>query len=196
MNKPEYFVENQSGFNRHKTLKPSMSLLIIIGHVKDGIELAREYDLPRELVHFIETHHGTTLVEYFYHAAMKESKEDGEPINEMQFRYPGPKPQTKEAAVLMIADAVESASRVLPDPNPARIEALVRDLSRKRLLDHQFDDCGLTFRELAKIEDAIIVRLNSIYHTRIKYPEDAEQEAPDPNDPEVVEAEKEGDLAG
>lgn len=196
MNKPEYFVENQSGFNRHKTLKPSMSLLIIIGHVKDGIELAREYDLPRELIHFIETHHGTTLVEYFYHAAMKDSKEDGEPINEMQFRYPGPRPQTKEAAVLMIADAVESASRVLPDPNPARIEALVRDLSRKRLLDHQFDDCGLTFRELAKIEDAIIVRLNSIYHTRIKYPEDAENEAPDPNDPEVIEAEKEGDLAG
>ncbi len=193
MNKPEYFVENQSGYNRHKDLKPSMSLLVIIGHVKDGIELAREYDLPRELVHFIEAHHGTTLVEYFYHAALKEAKESGEPINEMQFRYPGPKPQTKEAAVLMIADAVESATRVLPDPNPARIEALVRDLSRKRLLDHQYDECGLTFSELAKIEDAIIVRLNSIYHTRIKYPE---PEEPDPNDPEVVEAEREGDLAG
>jgi len=196
MNKPEYFVENQSGFNRHKDLKPSMSLLIIIGHVKDGIELAKEYDLPRDLIHFIEAHHGTTLVEYFYHAAMKEAKEDGNPINEMQFRYPGPKPQTKEAAVLMIADAVESASRVLPDPNPARIEALVRDLSRKRLLDHQFDECELTFGELAKIEDAIIARLNSIYHTRIKYPEDGQEEFPDPNDPEVIEAEHEGDLAG
>ena len=193
MNKPEYFVENQTGYNRHKDLKPSMSLLIIIGHVKDGIELAREYDLPRELIHFIEAHHGTTLVEYFYHAAMKEAEENGEPINEMQFRYPGPKPQTKEAAVLMISDAIESASRVLPDPNPARIEALVRDLSRKRLLDHQLDDCGLTFRELAKVEDAIIVRLNSIYHTRIKYPEESK---PDPEDPEVVAAEKEGDLAG
>jgi len=196
MNKPEYFVENQSGYNRHRDLKPSMSLLVIIGHVKDGIELAREYDLPRDLIHFIESHHGTTLVEYFYHAAMKEAEDSGEPINEMQFRYPGPKPQTKEAAVLMIADAVESASRVLPDPNPARIEALVRDLSRKRLLDHQYDECGLTFCELAKIEDAIIARLNSIYHTRIKYPEGEKAEIPDPNDPEVIEAEREGDLAG
>jgi len=196
MNKPEYFVENQSGYNRHRDLKPSMSLLIIIGHVKDGIELAREYDLPKEIIHFIEAHHGTTLVEYFYHAAMKEAGGSGEPINESQFRYPGPKPQSKEAAVLMIADAVESASRVLPDPNPARIEALVRDLSRKRLLDHQYDECGLTFSELAKIEDAIIARLNSIYHTRIKYPEDDKQDEPDSNDPEVVQAERVEDIAG
>ncbi len=193
MNKPEYFVENQSGYNRHKDLKPSMSLLIIIGHVKDGIELAKEYDIPRDIIHFIEAHHGTTLVEYFYHAAMKEAEVSGDPIRDVHFRYPGPKPRTKEAAVLMIADAVESASRVLPDPNPARIEALVRDLSRKRLLDHQFDECGLTFRELAKIEDAIIARLNSIYHTRIKYPD---EEIPDPNDPEVIIAEEEGELAG
>ena len=193
MNKPEYFVENQSGYNRHNDLKPSMSLLIIIGHVKDGIELAREYGLPRELIHFIEAHHGTTLVEYFYQTALKEAQDSNKSINEMQFRYPGPKPQTKEAAILMISDAVESASRVLPDPNPARIEALVRDLSRKRLLDHQYDECGLTFCELAKIENSIIARLNSIYHTRIKYPE---AEKPDPSDHEVIEAEREGDLAG
>ena len=193
MNKPEYFVENQSGYNRHKDLKPSMSLLIIIGHVKDGIELAKEYDLPREIIHFIEAHHGTTLVEYFYHAAMKEAEKSGDPIREVHFRYPGPRPQTKEAAVLMIADAVESASRVLPDPNPARIESLVRDLSRKRLLDHQLDECELTFRELAKIEDAIIARLNSIYHTRIKYPDDVTLDA---DDSEIIEAEIEGDLAG
>jgi hypothetical protein len=193
MNKPEYFVENQTGYNRHSELKPSMSLLIIIGHVKDGLELGKEYDLPREILHFIEAHHGTTLVEYFYHAAMKDADETGEAINEMQFRYPGPKPKTKEAAVLMIADAVESASRVLPDPNPGRIEALVRDLSRKRLLDHQYDECGLTFSELAIIEDSIINRLNSIYHTRIKYPD---EDTPNSDDQEVIEAEKEGDLAG
>ena len=190
MNKPEYFVENQSGYNRHRELKPSMSLLIIIGHVKDGIELAREYDLPREIIHFIEAHHGTSLVEYFYHAAMKDAEESGEPINEMQFRYPGPKPRTKEAAILMIADSVESASRVLPDPNPARIEALVRDLSRKRLLDHQYDECGLTFSELAKIEDAIIARLNSIYHTRIKYP-DAEVD-----EDQIEHSEEDSELLG
>jgi len=193
MNKPEYFVENQTGYNRHKDLKPSMSLLVIIGHVKDGIELAKEYDLPKELIHFIESHHGTTLVEYFYHAAMREAEQNGDPINKMQFRYPGPKPQTKEAAILMISDAVESASRVLPDPNPGRIEALVRDLSRKRLLDHQYDECGLTFSELAKVEDAIILRLNSIYHTRIKYPEDAK---PNIEDQEVIEAEEIVDLEG
>ena len=175
MNKPEYFVENQSGYNRHRDLKPSMSLLVIIGHVKDGIELAKEYDLPREIIHFIEAHHGTSLVEYFYHAAMKDAESSGEPINEIQFRYPGPKPKTKETAILMIADSIESASRVLPDPNPARIETLVRDISRKRLLDHQYDECGLTFVELAKIEDAIIAKLNSIYHTRIKYPEDEDE---------------------
>ncbi len=193
MNKPEYFIENQSGFNRHTTLKPSMSLLIIIGHVKDGIELAREYDLPREIIHFIEAHHGSTLVEYFYHAAKKTAEEtNGDPINDMNFRYPGPKPKTKEVAILMIADAVESASRVMPDPNPGRIEALVRDLSRKRLLDHQFDDCDLTFGELAKIEDAIIARLNSIYHTRVKYPED---ENPVEFQTEMNEIEEEGDLA-
>jgi putative nucleotidyltransferase with HDIG domain len=193
MNKPEYFVENQTGYNRHNDLKPSMSLLIIIGHVKDGIELGKEYHLPREIIHFIEAHHGTTLVEYFYHAAQKSAEKTGDPINKSQFRYPGPKPKTKEAAILMIADAVESASRALSDPNPARIEVLVRDLSRKRLLDHQFDDCGLTFSDLSKIEDAMIARLNSIYHTRIKYPE---KEKLDSTDIEVVKAEENGDIAG
>lgn len=193
MNKPEYFVENQSGYNRHRDLKPSMSVLIIIGHVKDGIELAREYDLPREITHFIEAHHGTTLVEYFYHAAKKEARDTGDLINEMQFRYPGPRPNTKEAAVIMVADAIESASRALPDPNPARIEALVRDLSRKRLLDHQFDECGLTFSDLAKIEESIISSLNSIYHSRIKYPE---KEKPEEVVKETVVAEEKGELAG
>ncbi|MDP7008810.1 MAG: HDIG domain-containing protein [Phycisphaerales bacterium] len=194
MNKPEYFIENQSGFNKHTTLKPSMSLLIIIGHVKDGVELAKEYDLPREIIHFIEAHHGTTLVEYFYHAAKKAAGESSsEPISDVNFRYPGPKPRTKEVAILMIADAVESASRVMPDPNPGRIEALVRDLSRKRLLDHQYDDCNLTFAELAKIEDAIIARLNSIYHTRVKYPEDVKTNV---RVEELHHIEEEGDLAG
>jgi len=194
MNKPEYFIENQTGYNRHVDLKPSMSLLIIIGHVKDGIELAKEYDLPREIIHFIEAHHGTTLVEYFYQSAKKAAEVSGAgPINDVNFRYPGPKPKTKEVAILMIADAVESASRVMTDTNPGRIETLVRDLSRKRLLDHQFDDCDLTFGELAKIEDAIIARLNSIYHTRVKYPED---EKPEELEAEIHKIEEEGDLAG
>lgn len=170
MNKPEYFVENQMGVNRHDRLSPAMSLLVIVGHVKDGLELAAEYGLPRQVRQFIETHHGTTLVEYFFHAAQRRAGADAEDVNEADFRYPGPKPQTKEAAVLMIADAVESASRTLSEPTPARIEQLVRDLSHRRLVDGQFDESTLTFRELRTVEDSIIKSLNAIYHGRISYP--------------------------
>lgn len=180
MNKPQYFIENQSdGPNKHASLRPAMSLLVIIGHVKDGIELAREYGLPRAIQHFIESHHGTTLVEYFYHAAKEQADAEDRSIDEVEFRYPGPRPRTKEAAILMLSDAVESASRVLAEPNPARIESLVREMSRKRLLDGQFDECDLTFRELGLIEDAIIARLNAIHHGRIAYPkgEKGEKEA-------------------
>lgn len=172
MNKPGYFVENQAeGFNKHEKLSPAMSLLVIIGHVKDGVELAREYNLPRQILHFIESHHGTTLVEYFYHAAKTQAEQDDKSsVEEVEFRYPGPKPRSKEAAILMLSDAVESATRAMPEPNPGRIESLVRELSRRRLLDGQLDECTLTFRELVTIEDAIISRLCSIYHGRISYP--------------------------
>ncbi|MFO0783718.1 MAG: HDIG domain-containing protein [Phycisphaerales bacterium] len=168
MNKPEYFVENQTGVNRHDRLSPAMSLLVIVGHVKDGLELAAEYGLPRQVRQFIQTHHGTTLVEYFYQAAQRRAGADE--VNEADFRYPGPKPQTKEAAVLMLSDAVESASRTLSEPTPARIEQLVRDLSHRRLVDGQFDESTLTFRELRAVEDSIIKSLNAIYHGRISYP--------------------------
>lgn len=168
MNKPEYFVENQSGINRHERLSPAMSLLVIVGHVKDGMELAAEYSLPRSVRHFIESHHGTTLMEYFFHVARNRAGDDE--INEADFRYPGPKPLTREAAVLMLSDCVESASRTLSEPTPARIEQLVRDLSHKRLVDGQFDDSPLTLRELRVLEDSIIKSLNAIYHGRISYP--------------------------
>jgi cyclic-di-AMP phosphodiesterase PgpH len=180
MNKPEYFIENQAGgVNKHDKLSPAMSLLVIVGHVKDGIELAREYGLPRSLQHFIESHHGTTLVEYFYHAARSQAearsaeRADRTTVEEVEFRYPGPKPQTKEAAILMLSDAVESATRAMADPNPARIENIVREMAHKRLMDNQFDQCDLTFRELALIEDAIISRLCAIHHGRISYPKGA-----------------------
>lgn len=168
INKPEYFVENQSGVNRHERLSPAMSLLVIVGHVKDGMELAAEYGLPRRIRHFIESHHGTTLMEYFFHAAQRRAGEDE--INEADFRYPGPKPQTREAAVLMLCDCVESASRTLSEPTPARIESLVRELSHRRLVDGQFDDSSLTLRELRAVEDSVIKSLNAIYHGRISYP--------------------------
>ncbi|TVQ52497.1 MAG: HDIG domain-containing protein [Phycisphaerales bacterium] len=180
MNKPDYFVENQSsGVNKHDKLSPAMSLLVIVGHVKDGVELAREYGLPRSLIHFIEAHHGTTLVEYFYHAAKTQASKKSA-VTEVEFRYPGPKPRTKEAAIMMLSDAVESATRAMAEPNPARIESLVRELSHKRLMDGQFDHSDLTFRELTLIEDAIISRLCAIHHSRISYPSSKSSSEPEP----------------
>ncbi len=296
MNKPDYFVENQTpGFNRHDKLSPAMSLLIIVGHVKDGMELAKEFGLPRALHHFIESHHGTTLVEYFYHRAKKKAEAEksgtaggggggasgaaganvgsmtgggggaasliagqvqsqkekeasptvaspptglsdvagaagGAPTraatgagivggwgtmstaaaaaavapissvgggtssggvvvvpgaggsgnagagsgagpSEIEYRYPGPKPRTKEAAIIMVCDAVESASRAMADPTPARIEALVRAVASRRLADGQFDECDLTLRELNIIVETTAKTLASIYHGRIAYPD-------------------------
>jgi len=176
MLKPQYFVENQSdAVNRHDNLNPAMSTLIIIGHVKDGADLARQHGLPQPLIDFIEQHHGTTLVEYFYHEAASRMRTEGgeEPgeVAEAAFRYPGPKPQSKEAGVVMLADAVESASRALSEPTPSRIESLVRDIALKRLLDGQFDESGLNLRELRAIEDSLTKSLIAFYHGRVKYPE-------------------------
>ena len=184
MNKPEYFIENLTdGASKHAKLSPAMSLLVIVGHVKDGIELAREYGLPRAIQHAIESHHGTTLVEYFYHAAKSLAEsEDRSSVEEIEFRYPGPKPRTKEAAILMLSDAVESATRSMAEPNPSRIGNLVRQLSRKRLADGQYDQSDLTFRELSLIEESMIKSLCAIYHGRISYPSQTQkpQEAQPP----------------
>jgi len=174
MLKPGYFVENQGhDVNRHESLVPAMSTLIIIAHIKDGADLARQHRLPQPIIDFIEQHHGTTLVEYFYRRASErqEMNPDGGEIDEADFRYPGPKPQTKEAAVLMLADAVESASRALVEPTPSRIESLVHDIAMKRLLDGQFDACGLTLKELATINDSLVKSLIAVYHGRVKYPD-------------------------
>jgi putative nucleotidyltransferase with HDIG domain len=175
MLKPHYFVENQApgAVNRHANLAPAMSTLIIIGHVKDGAELGRQHGLPSRIIDLIEQHHGTTLVEYFYHEANR--RRDGDPdapmLLESTFRYPGPKPQSKEAAILMMADASESASRALSDPTPSRLEGLVSELIDKRLRDGQFDQCDLTLREIATVRESIIKSLIGIYHGRVKYPE-------------------------
>jgi cyclic-di-AMP phosphodiesterase PgpH len=174
MLKPHYFVENQAGAaNRHANLAPAMSTLIIIGHVKDGVDLGRQHHLPEPIIDLIEQHHGTTLVEYFFNEATKRSgvHGDGATVLEGAFRYPGPKPQSKEAGILMVSDAVESASRTLSEPTPARIEGLVRELINKRLHDGQFDECGLTLREISEIRESLIKSLIGIYHGRVKYPE-------------------------
>jgi putative nucleotidyltransferase with HDIG domain len=174
INKADYFIENQvDGKNRHISLSPSVSFLIILGHVKDGIELAKEYNLPASILPFIQQHHGTTLVEYFYHRACTEKdqrEEDGPAIQKTQYQYPGPKPKSREIAILMIADAVESAVRAMPEPNATRIENLVHEIAMKRLHDGQFDECDLTFRDLELIERALGKTLLGIYHGRIAYP--------------------------
>ena len=174
MFKPGYFIENQGReANRHESLLPAMSTLVIIAHVKDGADLARQNRLPQRIIDFIEQHHGTTLVEYFYRQAAKQSETDPdkESVEEASYRYPGPRPQTREAGVLMLADAVESASRTLVDPTPARIESLVEDIAMKKLLDGQFDDCGITLLELGCIRDSLVKSLTAVYHARVKYPD-------------------------
>jgi putative nucleotidyltransferase with HDIG domain len=175
MLKPGYFVENQTkGDNRHDALAPAMSTLVIIAHVKDGADLARQNRLPEAIIDFIQQHHGTTLVEYFYRQASERSRRedpDAGAVDESSFRYPGPKPQTKEAGVLMLADAVESASRVLKEPTPSRIENLVEEITMKRLLDGQFDESGLTLEEVRKVGESLVKSLTAVYHGRVKYPD-------------------------
>ena len=181
INKADYFCENQSGrANRHLNLSPSVSLLIIIGHVKDGVELAKEYNLPTSIIHFIQQHHGTTLVEFFYHQActQQELKQPDHPaVSEVQYRYPGPKPRSKESAIVMISDAVESATRAMQEPTPQRIESLVEDIIMKRLLDGQFDECELTMREIQQVQRSCVKSLLAIYHGRIPYPSTANMQA-------------------
>jgi putative nucleotidyltransferase with HDIG domain len=178
INKPDYFVENQQlgQQNRHINLTPSVSFLIIKGHVMDGVEMAREYTLPTSLTPFIQQHHGTTLVEFFYNAARNEQKQKGQEaddISDTDFRYPGPKPRTREVAILMLADASESATRCMKEPTAGRIESLVHELSMKRLLDGQFDECDLTLRDLDRVEKSLTKTLLSIYHGRLAYPSTA-----------------------
>ena len=175
MLKPGYFIENmlEGSSSKHEHLNPAMSTLIIIGHVKDGVDLAVQHSLPRPIVDFIEQHHGTTLVQYFYHAASKAAEDhpDRIEVEESSFRYPGPKPQSRESGVMMLADAVESASRTLSEPTPKRIESLVRAITMDKLLDGQFEESTLTLSEINLIQDSLTKSLISIFHTRIKYPE-------------------------
>ncbi len=182
LHKPEYFVENQEAqINRHDKLEPTMSLLIIIGHVKDGMEMAREYNLPRVLHPFVEEHHGTTVVRYFHHIASEKQpqiasgKHDRE-VPDVRFRYPGPKPKSRESAVLMICDGSEGAVRALSEPTPGRIEQVVHQIVTHRLNDGQFDDCDITLRELHRVEDSLVKSLSSHYHGRVAYPKREKQE--------------------
>lgn len=170
INKPNYFVENLIGYkDAHKDLKPSMSKLIIINHVKEGVDLAKKYNINLRIIDFITQHHGKTLVYYFYHRA-KELEPEGE--HEEEYRYSGPKPQSKEAALVALADTIEAQSRTLEEPTPSRIEEMVREVVRKRFYEGELDESNLTLKDLDKITQSFIRVLNAIFHTRVNYPKE------------------------
>jgi hypothetical protein len=178
MKKPLYFVENQGyGVNKHEKLAPSMSSLILISHVKDGVELARKHKLSREIIDIIQQHHGTSLIAYFYHKAQNCRNTAQPEINIEDYRYPGPKPQTREAGLVMLADAVEAASRSLVEPNPARIQGLVQKIMNNIFSDGQLDECELTLKDLHSIARSFNKILSGIFHRRIAYPERAPRDA-------------------
>jgi putative nucleotidyltransferase with HDIG domain len=166
---PEYFVENQSNsMSKHEKLAPHMSSIIISSHVKEGVELAKQHKLPQPIIDIIEQHHGTSLMTFFYQKA-KGQRDESEPSEE-EYKYPGPKPQTRVAALVMMADAVEAASKVLNDPTPARIAALVDKIINHIFLEGQLDECELTLKDISEIKKHFSYILTGILHKRIDYP--------------------------
>ena len=172
---PLYFGENQKGENRHDALAPAMSAVIIKRHVTEGVEMAKQYKLPKLVADAIPQHHGTRLVGYFHHKAVKEQegKENPQPIDESTYRYPGPKPQFREAALVMIADGVEAISRTLPEPTSANLHELVHKWINVIFAEGQLDECDLTLRDLNLIAESFMRTLEGIYHARPEYPSGA-----------------------
>jgi len=198
--KPLYFVENQErGENRHDKLSPSMSALIIRAHVKDGIELARKHGLPKALEDMIPQHHGTSLIEYFYEKARTDAQEAGQDpdtVDPSHYSYPGPKPQTREAGLLMLADGIEAATRTLSEPTHDRIQGAVQKIVNKVFASGQLDECELTLKDLHGIAKAFTRILTGIYHQRIAYAEPAEKVREDegvPGDVGPIESAHTGD---
>ncbi|MFH1504750.1 MAG: HDIG domain-containing metalloprotein [Candidatus Omnitrophota bacterium] len=166
--KPDYFVENLVKYkDMHKKLKPSMSKLIIFNHVKEGAEIGVKYRLNPKIIDFITQHHGRSLVYYFYQRA-KELEPEGK--HEEEYRYPGPKPQSKEIAIVSLADTIEALSRTLEEPNPSRIEEMVREVVKKRFMEGELDESSLALKDLEKITQSFTRILNAVFHTRISYP--------------------------
>jgi putative nucleotidyltransferase with HDIG domain len=189
--KPLYFIENQFQCeNRHEKLAPSMSSLILISHVKDGVELARQHHLGKEIIDIINQHHGKSFISFFYNKAI-EAREKAQsaksvplpPINADDYRYPGPKPQTKEAGLVLLADVVEAACRTLTEPTPARIQGMVNKLINNIFSDGQLDECELTLKDIHQIAKRFNQILATIHHKRIEYPVTngkAKTDGPDP----------------
>ena len=171
LKKPEFFIENQlSSQNPHDDLSFDESARVIVNHVLDGIEIAREETLPDQLIDFILTHHGNSLIQYFYKEYLKNYP--NEIVDDNKFRYPGPKPFSKETAILMMTDSVEAASRSLKSPTNKNIDQIVEKVISNQVLDGQFDNSSLTFKDIKVIKDVLKMKLRDIYHLRITYPED------------------------
>ncbi len=169
--KPVYFIENHmDALKRHEKLSPHLSSLIVVSHVKEGIELALEHRLPPAIVDLIPQHHGTRLVTYFYEKAKESQDPDLSEVKDEDYRYPGPKPQTREAAILMLADAVEAAARTLNDPTPARIQGLVQRLANSIFIEGELSECDLTLKDLHQIAKAFVRVLTASHHHRVDYP--------------------------
>ena len=169
LQKPEYFIENQQiKKNLHDQLSPTMSKMIIMNHIKEGLDLAKKYSLSPALWDFIQQHHGSSLVYYFYRRAL-EGREEDEEVTEEGFRYPGPKPNTKETAIVLLADSVEAATRTLKDPTPIKIEEVVHKVINNKFIDGQLDECELTLKDIEKISNVFTKILSGIYHSRVSY---------------------------
>ena len=194
--KPHYFVENQAeGRNPHDKLKPDTSSAILIEHVVEGLRLGKEAKLPEAIQRFISEHHGTQLIAFFYHRAQEELGEDN--VDEADYRYPGPKPQSKETAVAMMADSIESATRVLQEPTPERVRDLVDGIIESKRQDGQLDEAPLTLREITALKDTFVTVLSGIYHHRIDYPTTKHlTDAPDDASEEESGSESEPASAG
>jgi putative nucleotidyltransferase with HDIG domain len=182
--KPEYFVENQGALgNPHELLPPNMSRIVIQAHVKDGLALGARYNLDRAITDFIAQHHGTSRVEYFYRRAIEQT-EGAEDVDEDLYRYPGPRPRTKETAIVMLADSVEASSRSLDDPTHQRLTEHVHRIVDGKIIDGQFDEVPLTLAEIQNVKDSFVNTLVGVYHTRVRYPTshetDLEKRAPAP----------------
>jgi hypothetical protein len=170
--KPLYFIENMhGGENRHDKLSPHMSALILISHLKEGEALAKEKHLGQPIIDVIRQHHGTALIKFFYEKAKQQAEATGQQVDPQEFRYPGPKPQTREAGLVMLADAVEAASRTLVNPTPDRIQGMVQKLINRIFSDGQLDECELTLKNLHEIAKSFNRILGAIFHHRIEYPE-------------------------
>ncbi|MGD8329883.1 MAG: HDIG domain-containing protein [Acidobacteriota bacterium] len=181
LRQPQYFVENQKdGNNPHDNLSPNMSALVLVSHVKDGVAYAQEHGLPQPLIDAIPQHHGTRLIRYFYEKARSSAQEEGREISESDFRYPGPRPRSKETAILMLADGVEAISRTLSDTSPQRLRAMIKRAIQEVVDDDQLSECALTLEDLSKIADAFLGVLAGMHHQRIEYPEASNAPKPGP----------------